>query len=304
MKGKSAPDQAVAALAARQAGVVSRRQLLMLGLSHTAIDNRRAAGRLHAVHRGVYAVGYPLLASEGKRWAAVAAIGEGAVLSHTTAAAAWDIRPSGSPLLHVTVPGRAGRQPRPGIRVHRPRDWHEDEATLLDGVPITTPARTVLDLAAGGLRGRQLEAALDRAELLRLLDFQDLERLLQRHANARGTRPLRSLLARYVAGTIQTRSRLEELIIELCDANGIVRPRVNAQVEGRERDFFWPHARLVVEADSYTWHRSPSALDDDRERDAELLLAGYRSLRFTWKQVTRRRRWVVRTLRATLRPPG
>jgi very-short-patch-repair endonuclease len=89
---------------------------------------------------------------------------------------------------------------------------------------------------------------------------------------------------------------LEELVLELCDAHGIDRPHVNARVEGRERDFFWPHVRLIVEADSYAWHRAPSTLDDDRERDAELLLAGYRSLRFIREQLTSRPNYVARTL--------
>ena len=101
------------------------------------------------------------------------------------------------------------------------------------------------------------------------------------------------MLSRYVAGTVDTRSVLEELVLELCDAHGLPRPQVNCVVEGRVRDFHWPRARLVVEADSYTWHRSPSALDDDRERDVTLTLAGYRCLRFTWEQVTRRRDYVA-----------
>jgi very-short-patch-repair endonuclease len=101
------------------------------------------------------------------------------------------------------------------------------------------------------------------------------------------------VLSRYVAGTVNTRSVLEELILELCDDHALPRPLVNTRIEGRERDFCWPHAKLVVEADSYAWHRSPSALDDDRERDVGLVLAGYAVLRFTWQQVTRRPRYVA-----------
>jgi len=102
------------------------------------------------------------------------------------------------------------------------------------------------------------------------------------------------VLARYRAG--DTRSVLEALVAELCDAHGLPRPQENCVIEGKVRDFYWPHARLVVEADSYAWHRSPSALNDDRERDVELTLAGYRTLRFTWEQVTRRRAYVVGAL--------
>jgi very-short-patch-repair endonuclease len=101
-------------------------------------------------------------------------------------------------------------------------------------------------------------------------------------------------------GPGDVRSHLERLIYELCDAEGLPRPLVNTVIEGRVRDFYWPHCRLVVEADSYRWHRSPSALNDDRERDVELTLAGYRVLRFTYEQVTRRRAYVIRALRTAL----
>ena len=201
--------------------------------------------------------------------------------------------------MDITV-GLGGRARRPGIRLHRTRSLPPDEITQLDGLPITTPARTLLDLAAGGLRGRQLEAALDRAELLRLLDFAELQRLLARYPRRPGSPALDAVLSRYVAGTVDTRSVLEELVLELCDAHGLPRPQVNCVIEGKVRDFYWPRARLVVEADSYTWHRSPSALDDDRERDVTLMLAGYRTLRFTWEQVTRRREYVARAILSAL----
>ena len=102
------------------------------------------------------------------------------------------------------------------------------------------------------------------------------------------------MLARYRGG--DTRSALEEIVAELCDRFDLPRPLENCVIEGKVRDFYWPHARLVVEADSYSWHRSPSALDDDRERDVTLTLAGYRTLRFTWEQVTQRRRYVANAI--------
>jgi len=121
-----------------------------------------------------------------------------------------------------------------------------------------------------------------------------------RYQGRAGTPSLGATLSRHTATTIDARSVLEELVIELCDDRGLPRPHVNSVVEGSVRDFHWPQARLVVEADSYTWHRSPSALDDDRDRDVTLTLAGFRVLRFTWEQVTRRRRYVARTLLAAL----
>ena len=174
--------------------------------------------------------------------------------------------------------------------------------TSLDGLPITTPARTLLDLAASGLRDKALADALDRAERLRLLDFAELHRLLARYPRRPGTRSLKAQLARY-RGPIDVRSELERLVCELCDAHALPRPQVNTVIEGRVRDFHWPHCRLVVEADSYAWHRSPSALNDDRERDVELTLAGYRTLRFTYEQVTREPGYVIAALRTALGAP-
>jgi hypothetical protein len=299
MGGQSAPDGTTARLAARQAGVVSFDQLVRLGVTPREIDRRVGSGRLHTLHRGVYAVGHTAVGVEGWRWAAVLALGDDTFLSHHSAADAYGFRTSSSRLVHVTVRGRAGRKPRAGIRVHRPRALPDDEITILRRLPITTPARTLLDLAAAGIHGRPLETALDAAVITGLLDFGDLHRLLARHHRRSGTRSLKAQLSRY-GGPVDTRSRLERLVYELCDDGGLPRPLVNTVIEARVRDFFWPTCRLVVEADSYRWHRSPSALNDDRERDVELTLAGYRVLRFTYEQVTRRPQYVVRALVAAL----
>jgi very-short-patch-repair endonuclease len=284
-------DHAIAALATRQAGVVARIQLLRLGLSASAIDRRLRAGRLHPIHRGVYAVGHRRLGVDGRRWAAVLACGEGAVLSDVSAGAGWGLRASASPTLHVTVRPGGGRARHEGIRIHR-RTLAADEVTTLDGLPITTPARTLLDLAATGLRGRRLEAALDHAERRLRVDWAEVRRIVERHAGRPGAPALRDTLARYAPGTVDTFSELEEIVLELCDEYGFPRPHVNRMIEGKRRDFSWPGTRLIVEADSYTWHRSPSALDDDRERDVRLTLAGYVPLRFTYKQCTERRAYV------------
>jgi very-short-patch-repair endonuclease len=286
-------------LAARQGGVVSHAQLLRLGVSREAIKRRVRSGRLLPLHRGVYAVGHRALGVEGRRWAAVLAIGAGTVLSHSSAADAFGFRPSSSGLVHVTVQGRTGRKRHAGVRVHRPRALAEDEITALRGLPVTTPARTILDLAAAGLRDRQLEAALSIAERRRLLDFNELRRLLARYPRRPGTRSLKAQLSRF-RGPVDTRSELERLAYELCDDRDLPRPLVNTVIEGKVRDFYWPDCRLVVEADSYGWHSSPSALNDDRERDVELTLAGYRVLRFTWEQATERPGYVARAILSAL----
>lgn len=209
------------------------------------------------------------------------------------------MRRSASSLIDVTVRSRSARR-RPGIRIHRPRTLPSDEVTTLNGLPITTPARTLLDLAAIGVRDRRLEAALDHAERVLRTDWAEVALVVERHPRRRGTPALRAVLAGYAPGTVETLSVLEEIVLELCDRAGIPRPTVNAVIEGRRRDFVWADRRVVVEADSYAWHRSPSALDDDRARDVELTLAGWTVLRFTYAQCTKRRAYVTTSIRRAL----
>jgi Transcriptional regulator, AbiEi antitoxin len=245
MRGQTAPDHAIARVAARQGGVIAHGQLRRVGLSPQAIERRIRTGGLQPLHRGVFAVGHRRIGVDGRRWAAVLALGDEAFLSHGSAADAFGIRVTSSGLIHLTVRGRGGRERRPGIRVHRPRALPADEVTTLRRLPITTPARTLLDLAAAGLRDRPLEAALDEAERRRLLDFAELHALLARYPRRAGARSLKAQLARY-CGPADTRSKLERLVNELCDDRGLPPPLVNTVIEGRVRDFFWPHCRLAA----------------------------------------------------------
>ncbi len=230
---------------------MSREQLLALGLRRDAVDKRLAAGKLHPLHRGVYAVGHRVVSRHGRWRAALLAAGPGAVLSHASAAAAWDLRPDNRPRIDVSV-GPGGRAKRAGLVLHR-RRLTAAETTTLDGLPVTTAARTIADLAAQGLTGRPLEALIDKADHRRLIDFDHLHRLTPR------TRSLQAVLARYTPDA-PTRSELEERFLRLCDAHGIPRPRTNQRVEGLEVDFHWPDKDLVVEVDGFAFHRSPSAL--------------------------------------------
>jgi very-short-patch-repair endonuclease len=296
MRDEHVADHTIARLAERQGGIVGRAQLLGLGMSPAAIGRRVRAGRLHPRHRGVYAVGHRRTGIDGAWWGAVLAYAPDGVLSDAAAAAAWGIARSRA--LHVSV-GPGGRAHRAGITLHR-RYLLDDEVTEHDGLPITTPARTLLDLAASGMNRTRLERAVDRAQQRSLVDFADMRMLLARYPHRRGTRSLNAVLASY-ADPLDVRSELEELVLELCDDHGLPRPHVNTVIEGKVRDFCWPACRLVVEADSYAWHRSPSALNADRERDVELLLAGWRVLRFTYAQVMHRREWVARAILAALR---
>ena len=285
-------DLAIAALAAAQHGVVSRSQLLALGLGRHRIEHRLAARRLQQVHRGVYAFGHRVLTVEGRWMAAVMAGGNGAVLSHASAATAWQLRPLGSGAIHVTVPGDGGRRRRAGLRVHRSSTIEVGDSTTHLAIPITVPARTLTDLAAT-LRGRPLEQAVDRAEQLRLVDFADLARRLTAHPTRPGSPSLRAVLSRYTAGSTVTRSEMEERFLALCDDHGLPRPEANTRIEGEEVDFAWRDARLIVEVDGYAYHRSPSAFESDRERDVMLVLAGWQVFRFTWTQISRRPGWVA-----------
>ncbi len=296
MSGKGAIDRRIADLASAQHGVVSRRQLVTLGLTRHRIESRVAAGRLQPVHRGVYAAGHRVLTIEGRWMAAVMAAGDAAVLSHGSAAAAWDLRRAVGAAIHVTVPAGTGRKRRAAIVVHRIATLTPAETTSLRAIPVTTASRTLIDLATQ-LTGRPLEQALDRAEQLGLVDFADLQRRLRDRPGRPGSPSLQALLSRYAVGAFVTRSELEERFLALCDRYGLPRPNVNISIEGRECDFVWRDARLIVEVDGYAYHRSPSAFEADRERDVVLVVAGWRVLRFTWTQVTRRPAWVARAVR-------
>jgi very-short-patch-repair endonuclease len=285
MRRQSAIDHEIAALASARHGIVDRRQLTLLGLSAQSVDRRVGSGRLQLIHRGIYAVGHRALTVEGRWMAAVLACGNTAVLSHATAATAWDLRPRQGGAIHVTVAGDGGRKRRAGIRLHRSATIEPDDTTTNRGIPITTPVRTVVDLARI-LKGRPLEQALDVAEHRGLVDFAE-----------RRARPipvsLQAVLSLYAAGSTVTRSDMEERFLALCDDHDLPRPNVNTRIEGKEVDFAWWDARLIVEVDGYAYHRSPTAFETDRERDVVLVVAGWHVLRFTWTQITRRSAWVA-----------
>lgn len=246
-----------------------------------------AVGRLHRVRRGVYAVGAAPLSFEARLMAAVLACGPGAVLSHRSAAALWGIRGSTPEHIDVTAPAAGGRGHR-GIAAHSAIGLRTSETTRCGGIPCTTVARTLLDLAENGHR-RGLERAIDRAEEFRLLDLRTVGDVLDHASGRRGAPLLRAVVAEYAAGDALTKSELEERFLELCGQAGVPRPRVNAwlTVDGHamQVDFLWPAARIVVETDGYRFHNSRRAFETDRRRDQSLALAGWTVLRFTWRQI-------------------
>lgn len=262
------------------------------------IRGRVAAGWLRRVHRGVFAIAGVELAPRGEWMAATLACGPGAALSHQAAAALLEVKPERPRLIDVTVPSRAGRLPGEGIRLHRPR--RPVPVSRVDGIPVTTPARTLLDLAATGISRRALERAADEAERLGLCDARDLLSIATKNLMVPGSRRLRGLLAMHEVGSTLTRSELEERFLGLCRRKGLPPPSVNAALLGLTVDFLWPAARLVAELDGRASHETARAFQDDRDRDSKLTAAGFRVMRFTWWDVTRRPGLVATRLRRTL----
>ena len=296
-------ERALAALASRQHGVVARCQLLALGLGSSAIARRLDVGRLHPVHLGVYAVGHRVLGPDGRRMAAVLACGSGAVLGYASAAVLWSLRRSEPTVLHVVVPS-TNRRRRSGVRVHRHPGLTAAEVTTRGRIPVTTPARTILDLAAAA-SDRGLKHALDQAEIQERTDYPALDALARAHPNHKGSARLRALLATYEAGTARTRSDLEVAFLELCQRDGLPRPLVNHEaLAAHTVDFVFSDERVAVETDSWRWHRGRAAFERDRARDAALAAAGYRTLRFTDRQIEHAPATVVRALATALRVRG
>jgi very-short-patch-repair endonuclease/predicted transcriptional regulator of viral defense system len=290
-------DAELARLASRQHGVVATRQLSALGLARGGAAARARAGRLHRVHRGVYAVGHTVLTVNGRRMAAVLAAGPGAVLSHASAAALWKIRRTSATRIDVSVRTPGGRRKRPGLRIHRATTLRDAEITEHQGIRVTTPARTLLDLASS-LPRRALERALDEAEINELYDLASLDAIARAHQGEPGSAALQRALDLDGDPTL-TDSELEEIMLDLCDEQQLERPRPRAWVAGLRVDFLFAASRLVVETDGYRYHRTRRAFERDRERDAILARAGYRTLRFTHRQLTREPALVAATIRSS-----
>lgn len=280
-------DRAIAEIGSSQHGVVSAHQLYKLGFSKHQLSERVAAGRLHRLYRGVYAVGHKRSTQHGRWMAAVLACGDGAVLSHGSAARLWGILDRGGSPIEVSTPSRGGRGRRPGLVVHRRPTLRMTETTRRDGIPVTIPALTILDLAASFER-RPLERLIDAAERLRLCNGDDLAAIVAAHGGRAGAGALGTLLTGHAIGSTVTRSELEERFLALCRERGLPDPLVNQRLLDYEVDFHWPAARVVVELDGHASHGTRAAFERDRDRDTHLAAHGYQTLRFTWRDVTAR----------------
>jgi very-short-patch-repair endonuclease len=289
----------VAALAAEQFGVVDIDDLRACGLTRKAVMVRVRSGWLHPLHKRVYAVGHPNVPIRGLFLAAVKACGPGAVLSHFAAAVLWGLLKWDGRHPDVLVPSL---RRHPGIRTRRTARLDDVDIRRRHGIPVTSPARTLLDLAAV-LPHKGLRRATREAFAQRFVAMPQLADALRRLGPCRGSSNLRAIVAH---GYVPTRSELEDALLDLILAGGLREPDVGLpmRIDGRRviPDFRWPEQRLVIEADGAAWHDNQLAREDDAERQAVLEAAGDRVLRVTWGQAIERPRQTLERFRAAGAP--
>jgi very-short-patch-repair endonuclease len=291
------PDVLIAELAGRQHGIVSVSQLRKVGIGRGAVESRARLGRLHRVHRGVYAVGHRGISQQGRWTAGVLACGGdsptrgglilqawGAAISHRSAAELWGLLSANRGPIDVSVPGNGGKAKRRGIRVHRSLTLLPAHVTLRDGIPVTTPARTIADLRrvvskrgeSGPISRWELRRAIRQAEVLGLPLGDDVE-------------------------TDGTRSDLESDFLALCRRHRLPAPEVNVRVGPHLVDFLWRESKVVVETDGYEYHRGRQAFQDDRGRGLDLRVRGFQVIQLAEKQVNEEPKRVVEVVSAALR---
>jgi very-short-patch-repair endonuclease len=285
-------------LATRQHGVVTRWQLASLGFGVKAIETALGEGRLSPVHEEVFAVGHTRVSQKGYWWAAVLAYGPDAVLSHQSAAALWGLRRRRSGPIHVTATlGRQGVRRRRGIWIHRCK-LRVEETAVHEGIPATTVARTIFDLAevAPYDEVKRAAEAADRRHLLRL---RELEMVCVCGRGRRALRPVRRLLLE-LGAPVEGRSPLEIRFAEFIREHRLPPLPQNVEVLGHEVDALWPEAKLIVELDSWEFHGDRAAFERDRARDTKLLIAGYRTIRVTHRRLDREANQLAAEIRQLL----
>jgi very-short-patch-repair endonuclease len=300
-QGTNRRDQVVGALADRQHGVVSRGQLLAAGQTPRVVRRAVEAGRLRPVFRGAYAVGHLALRREGWWMAALLTCGQGAALSHRTAAMVWGLLTGPVLPIDVTTAAAKGRK-HAHITIHRMRLAPLD-ALVRDNLRVTTPSRTIVDLAAT-LEGRALRDTVERAQDLRRFDPDDIRSTLARAPRRPGTRRLHDLITVLAPDKDSARSHLERLFLALTRRARLPKPATNHEIAGRSRDFAWPDQRLVVETDGYRYHSSRQAKRRDNRRDRQLTALGWRPVRFTYEEIAFEPGEVAQELVRLLRQPA
>ena len=274
---------------------------MALGLTGKQIEVRIGQRRLHRLHRGVFAVGHQRVTRHGRWMAAVLACGPTALLSHRDAAALYALIDFTQDAIDVTIEGVARRR-LDGIRRHGARSLTASDRTEVDGIPVTSVARTLLDIA-GVLPERLVQRAYEEAAHLELLEVAAVEDLLARSNGKKGVRVLRRILEVDPAFAARLRSELERMFRDLIAGSDIPMYEPNRTLRGYEVDAYWPEARLVIELDGRSFHTSAFAAERDDVKTAELRLAGYEVMRLTHSMVKQRPRWVLETIR-TLRARG
>lgn len=282
--------------------MVSLPQLQSLGLTTDAVGKRAQSGRLTRIHRAVYAVGHARLTARGRSMAAVLAYGPGTVASHRSAGGLHKVRPDNRARVDVTVPGPSARS-RPGIDVHRSTTLEPPDITTVDGIPCTSAARTLLDLA-DVLDRRGVERAVNQAEVLQIFDLHAVNDVLKRNNGRRGVGLLRAVLSAWCGPTLID-SELEERFMAICRAASLPTPAVNVWITledgvAYKADFLWREQRLIVETDGWRAHGTRKAFEHDRRRDRLLRLAGWAVVRFTWRDIVQDPVGVGETIRRLL----
>jgi very-short-patch-repair endonuclease len=297
--GSTSRDREIVDLVRGQQGVVTHAQLTSLRVGRRTINRWLASGRLQSVHRDVYAFGPQPLTKRGKWFAAVLAMGPGAFLSHRSAAALWGVA-GDRPKVDVNAP--RGRQVRPGrrsgIKVHRCK-FDPGEVTIHDGIPVSTVARTLFDLAEQS-RPYELKSAWDEASRLKILRVPEVAAVYERGRGRRARTRVRPLLAAEQRHVEDHASPLEDRFADFIVAQRLPPPQTNVLVDKDEVDALWPDARLIVELDSWEFHAHRAAFEEDRDRDTDHLLAGYRTIRITHRRLSEEPERLAAQIRALL----
>ena len=266
-----------------------------MGIDSGAAHRRTIDGRLQRLYLGVYLVGPGAPTRDGRWLAAVLACGDGALLRRRSAGALWDFSSPRGSNPEVLIPyercARVG-----GVSIQRSRQIHPNDRAIVNGIPVTSAERTLVDLASD-LSAGDLKRALERADDLRVVDWKRLQGAVERARGRPGVGAIRALLGYDPAAANETRSELERRFYRIVTAAGLPPYRRNVVVEGIEVDAFWPHARLVVELQSYAFHSDKDTFVTDHRKNATLQAAGLRVLPVTDDQ-TRRPAELVATLRA------
>jgi len=296
-------DGEIARICRGQNGLITLGQLEAHGLTVQAVHERLLTGRLHRIHQRVYSLTPGVMTERGRFMAAVLACGPDAVLSHRSAAYLWGLIDTWEEPIDVTAPNRRGRNPE-GVAAHRDGSLQPIDRTTRHGIPCTTVARTILDFAAvePDWKVRKIVA---EAEVLQILDKAKLRALLKRSRRRRGVARLRLILDTIHPQTKRTRSELERLFLGMCTKGSVPEPEVNVWLSAPngkryQADFLWRDQRLIVEADSRRFHDTYTAFVEDRKRQQQLELAGWRVSRCTWEEVEREPRRLAITVKGLI----